>query len=70
MMTLDCRRAMDRLGTLAAVVYFAFMAYQLWDTHLVMAIVSAVFALAVPFIAMSARRAYDRIFGSRPDEDK
>ena len=69
-MTLDSRKAMDRLGTLAAVFYFAFMAYQLWDTHLVMAIVMAVFAVTVPFIAMSARRAHDRLFGSPLDEDK
>jgi uncharacterized membrane protein YhaH (DUF805 family) len=67
-MTLDARKAMDRLGTLAAVFFFAFMAYQLWGTHFVMAIVCVVCAVAVPYIATSARRAHDRLFGSRGDD--
>jgi uncharacterized membrane protein YhaH (DUF805 family) len=61
---------MDRLGTLAAVFFFVFVAYQIWDTHFVMAIVCVICAVAVPFITVSARRAHDRLFGSRPHTDK
>ena len=70
MMTRDPRKAMDRLGTLAGVFFFGFVAYQIWDTHFVMAIICVVCAAVLPFIAVSARRAHDALFGSHPDGDE
>ena len=61
---------MDRLGVLACVFFFGFMAYLLWETHFVMAIICVVCAALVPFIVRSARRAHDALFGSHPDADE
>ena len=69
-MTLDSRKAMDRFDTLAGVFFFGLMAYLLYDTHFILAIISVVFASIMPFSVKSTRRAKDKLFGTHSDADK
>jgi hypothetical protein len=68
--TLDSRKSMDRFGTLAGVFFFGLMAYLLYDTHFILAIICVVFASLMPYMVKSTRRAKDKLFGTHPDGDK
>jgi hypothetical protein len=69
-MTLDSRKSMDRFDTLAGVFFFGFMAYLVYDTHFILAIICVVFASIMPYMVKSTRRAKDKLFGTHSDGDK
>ena len=61
---------MDRFNTLAGVFFFGFMAYLVYDTHFILAIICVVFASIMPYMVKSTHRAKDKLFGTHSDGDK